>query len=119
MNKKKCNNIEEDQVGSQLAHSINHKPHFFCYCVLKDATNNFSKKNFIGEGGFGDVHKGYVTYCTMNAAKPNEGFAVAVKRLIHCRPQGPEAWKVHFSSLPLFWSFLLSIKFCPSKLVEK
>ncbi|PON99987.1 Mitogen-activated protein kinase kinase kinase [Trema orientale] len=97
VNKKK--GIEE-ALGSKFARgNISFKVHCFYYCVLKDATQNFSKKNFIGEGGFGDVHKGYVTYCTFNACKPNEGRAVAVKRLIHRRPQGSEAWKTEVEIL--------------------
>ena len=101
--------IQQEQVESQLANSNNnYKICPFYYGVLKEATQNFSAKNFLGEGGFGDVHKGYVTYCTMNAAKPKEGFAIAVKRLIHCRPQGPEAWMVRFSSISV-GSFFLSI----------
>ncbi|PON40211.1 Mitogen-activated protein kinase kinase kinase [Parasponia andersonii] len=97
VNKKK--GIEE-ALGSQFAcGNISFKVHCFHYCVLKDATQNFRKKNFIGEGGFGDVHKGYVTYCTFNACKPNEGRVVAVKRLIHHRPQGSETWKTEVEIL--------------------
>ncbi|KAF4375262.1 hypothetical protein F8388_001019 [Cannabis sativa] len=88
--------LKKEHVGSNVAHhdNISYKVPCFPYSILRKATQNFSKKNLIGEGGFGDVHKGYVTYCTMNHAKPNEGKPVAVKRLIHRSSQGPEAWKV-------------------------
>ncbi|XP_056164082.1 probable serine/threonine-protein kinase PBL3 [Syzygium oleosum] len=66
--------------------------HCFCYDVLKDATNKFSGTNFIGEGGFGDVYKGWVSYRTMNAAKPHNGQAIAVKRLQDKGPQGQDEW---------------------------
>jgi serine/threonine protein kinase len=38
---------------------------------LQIATNNFSSKNLIGKGGFGNVYKGYL----------QDGTVVAVKRL--------------------------------------
>uniref|UniRef100_A0A803QNN6 non-specific serine/threonine protein kinase n=1 Tax=Cannabis sativa TaxID=3483 RepID=A0A803QNN6_CANSA len=77
--------LKKEHVGSNVAHhdNISYKVPCFPYSILRKATQNFSKKNLIGEGGFGDVHKGYVTYCTMNHAKPNEGKPVSCKRLIH------------------------------------
>ena len=105
-----------DQLPQKPSRSHVDRPHCFCYNLLRDATNNFSKKNFLGEGGFGDVYKGHVTFYTMEAAKPNEGFPVAVKRLVRSRPQGYEAWKVSFHlSLSLSLSLCLSMfvrQFC-------
>ncbi|OAY31217.1 protein NSP-INTERACTING KINASE 2 isoform X1 [Manihot esculenta] len=43
----------------------------FQFKELQVATNNFSRKNLIGEGGFGNVYKGYL----------QDGTVVAVKRL--------------------------------------
>lgn len=72
-----------------------YKLHCFCYSDLKEATRKFSSKNLIGQGGFGDVYKGYVSYCNMNsAAKPNEGLAVAIKMLRKTGTQGHEQWEV-------------------------
>ncbi|KAE8023296.1 hypothetical protein FH972_009011 [Carpinus fangiana] len=59
----------------ELLHA--YKLNFFCYRDLKAATRKFSRKNFIGQGGFGDVYKGYINYCTMSAAKPGGPFAIA------------------------------------------
>ncbi|CAN6293196.1 unnamed protein product [Urochloa humidicola] len=47
-------------------------PTSFYYRDLKAATNNFSEKSKLGEGGFGDVYKGLL----------KNGKTVAVKRLI-------------------------------------
>ncbi|OAY47404.1 protein NSP-INTERACTING KINASE 2 [Manihot esculenta] len=43
----------------------------FQFKELQVATNNFSRKNLVGEGGFGNVYKGYL----------QDGTVVAVKRL--------------------------------------
>ncbi len=43
----------------------------FQFRELQIATNNFSSKNLIGKGGFGNVYKGYL----------HDGTLVAVKRL--------------------------------------
>lgn len=65
----------------------------FKYDVLNAATNKFSKKNFIGRGGFGDVYKGWIQVCTMTPAKPNDGLAIAVKRLRNKHRDGHEQWQ--------------------------
>ncbi|KAL6192740.1 hypothetical protein ACLB2K_033826 [Fragaria x ananassa] len=68
--------------------------HCFCYSDLKEATRKFSSRNLIGQGGFGDVYIGYVTYCSMASnEKPNEGVVVAIKRLRKTGPQGHEQWE--------------------------
>ncbi|XP_048134981.1 probable serine/threonine-protein kinase PBL3 [Rhodamnia argentea] len=64
----------------------------FCYDVFKDATDRFGGKNFIGEGGFDHVCKGWISYRTMNAAKQKSGPAIAVKRLWDEQPQGQDEW---------------------------
>ncbi|XP_042435708.1 cysteine-rich receptor-like protein kinase 2 isoform X1 [Zingiber officinale] len=62
------NPSEGDTLGeSTLQGSVN-----FHYKDLKTATNNFSEKNKVGKGGFGDVYKGQL----------KNGRTVAVKRLI-------------------------------------
>lgn len=43
----------------------------FQFRELQSATNNFSSKNILGKGGFGNVYKGYL----------QDGSIVAVKRL--------------------------------------
>lgn len=43
----------------------------FQFRDLQSATNNFSSKNILGKGGFGNVYKGYL----------QDGSIVAVKRL--------------------------------------
>lgn len=86
----------------------------FSYDVLHAATNKFSKKNFLGRGGFGDVYKGWIHLCTMTAAKPNNGVAIAVKRLINRERQGHEEWQneVNFLSKISHQNLVKLIGYC-------
>ncbi|KAF5183882.1 Serine/threonine-protein kinase BIK1 [Thalictrum thalictroides] len=64
----------------------------FPYSVLKTATQKFGKQNLIGQGGFGDVYRGWIDSCTMNATKPGSGRAIAVKKLRKEGHQGHNEW---------------------------
>ncbi|XP_050870528.1 cysteine-rich receptor-like protein kinase 10 isoform X2 [Lathyrus oleraceus] len=55
----------------------------FGYLTIKVATDNFSKENKLGEGGFGAVYKG----------KLRKGQEIAVKRLSETSNQGLEEFK--------------------------
>ncbi|KAJ1379778.1 Serine-threonine/tyrosine-protein kinase, catalytic domain [Sesbania bispinosa] len=55
----------------------------FSYLTIKVATDNFSKDNKLGEGGFGTVYKG----------KLRKGQEIAVKRLSETSNQGLEEFK--------------------------
>ncbi|KAL2476258.1 Protein kinase superfamily protein [Abeliophyllum distichum] len=46
--------ISNSLIGSNL--------HIFTFAQLKKITNGFSSSNFLGEGGFGPVHKGFIDY---------------------------------------------------------
>ncbi|KAM3337070.1 hypothetical protein P3S68_032770 [Capsicum galapagoense] len=52
----------------------------FSFDQIKEATDNFSIENKIGEGGFGPVYKGRLS----------DGEEIAVKRLSECSKQGVE-----------------------------
>lgn len=64
----------------------------FLLSVLEEATCNFY--NLLGEGGFGDVYKGWLDKDTFNASKPGSGMPVAVKRLKLRGFQGHKEWLV-------------------------
>ncbi|KAK4841574.1 hypothetical protein QYF36_006759 [Acer negundo] len=81
------------QVNKDEIHHA-YKLYCFCHTVLVTATNKFSNKNFIGQGGFGDVYVGYINLCTMKAAKPDAGIAIAVKKLRKRGTQGHDEWLV-------------------------
>ncbi|XP_073262308.1 putative G-type lectin S-receptor-like serine/threonine-protein kinase At1g61610 isoform X2 [Populus alba] len=55
----------------------------FSFESIKAATNNFSRENQLGEGGFGPVYKG----------KLPRGLEIAVKRLSASSTQGLEEFK--------------------------
>lgn len=66
----------------------------FSYSVLKAATQKFNNKNLLGEGGFGQVYRGWIDSYTMTAAKPGKGLKVAIKRLRMEGLQGHKEWQV-------------------------
>ncbi|KAJ0039091.1 hypothetical protein Pint_22689 [Pistacia integerrima] len=65
----------------------------FCHKLLEAATRKFSKKNIIGEGGFGEVYIGYINSWTMTPAKRKDGVAIAVKKLRRKGSQGQNEWE--------------------------
>lgn len=71
-----------------------YKLNSFGYNTLKVATQKFSKKNLLGQGGSGDVYKGWIDISTMTAAKEKVGHPIAVKRLKKEGVQGREEWLV-------------------------
>ncbi|CAK9166537.1 unnamed protein product [Ilex paraguariensis] len=79
-----------------------YKLNFFCYNTLKIATQRFSDKNLLGRGGCGEVYKGWIHYCTMNAAKPGDGYPIAVKKLRKEGAQGQEEWENELKFLSRF-----------------
>lgn len=73
-------------------------PHLkaFSYIELSNATRNFRSDSLLGEGGFGDVYKGWLDEETLTAAKPGTGLVVAVKKLKPEGFQGHREWLVGF-----------------------
>ncbi|XP_043721250.1 serine/threonine-protein kinase RIPK-like [Telopea speciosissima] len=69
--------------------SIGNNLHVFTLAELKTITQNFSQNNFLGEGGFGPVHKGYIDEKIKPGLKP---MRVAVKLLDLDGLQGHREW---------------------------
>lgn len=65
--------------------------HIFTYQELKTITQGFSKYNYLGEGGFGEVYKGFVDDSLKTGLKPQP---VAVKVLKREGGQGHREWLV-------------------------
>ncbi|KAK8594791.1 hypothetical protein V6N13_015707 [Hibiscus sabdariffa] len=61
----------EDDDDEEVLLGISNRPNTFSYLELKDATEDFSPSNKLGEGGFGAVYKGTFS----------DGRVVAVKQL--------------------------------------
>ncbi|KAK7255728.1 hypothetical protein RIF29_29147 [Crotalaria pallida] len=73
--------LSNSLVGSNLQ--------IFTFQELKDITQNFSKFNFLGEGGFGKVYKGFID----DKLRPRlEAQVVAVKALNLDGKQGHREW---------------------------
>lgn len=70
-------------IGSSL--------HVFSLAELRVITSEFSQANFLGEGGFGPVHKGFIDD---NCRPGLEAQPVAVKSLDLEGPQGHSEWLV-------------------------
>ncbi|KAK8464293.1 hypothetical protein PHAVU_011G169332 [Phaseolus vulgaris] len=81
--RRKHQNDDEELLG------IDTKPYTFSYSELKNATNDFSLENKLGEGGFGSVHKGTL----------NDGRAIAVKRLSVGSNQGKSQFVTEIATI--------------------
>lgn len=70
----------------------------FLYSELSTATGGFHPDYHLGEGGFGNVYKGWLHKETLAAATPDSGMAVAVKKLKTQGLQGHKEWlsEVHY-----------------------
>ncbi|XAR67573.1 Non-specific serine/threonine protein kinase [Bertholletia excelsa] len=75
------NDLSTSLIGSNL--------HVFCLAELKMITRDFSTGNYLGEGGFGTVHKGF----TRDGMRPGlEARSVAVKLMDLDGTQGHKEW---------------------------
>uniref|UniRef100_A0A803N956 Uncharacterized protein n=1 Tax=Chenopodium quinoa TaxID=63459 RepID=A0A803N956_CHEQI len=72
---KNCLSTDEEIVGVESLQ--------FNFKTIRDATDNFSEHNKLGQGGFGSVYKG----------KLRDGQEIAVKRLSTCSGQGSTEFK--------------------------
>lgn len=77
------NDLSSSLVGSNL--------HIFTHKELEVMTNNFSKGEFLGEGGFGQVYKGFIDDKLRPGLKAQP---VAVKVLDLNGSQGHREWLV-------------------------
>ena len=87
------------RVNEDLAQSFGPELHDFQLSELRAITQNFSSNFFLGEGGFGTVHKGYIDENLRQGLKAQ---AVAVKLLDIEGLQGHREWLVSINT-----SFLL------------
>ncbi|KAJ1399725.1 Serine-threonine/tyrosine-protein kinase, catalytic domain [Sesbania bispinosa] len=71
----------------------------FTFHELKLATENFKAGNFLGEGGFGTVHKGWIIQNDCSPSKPGVGIPVAVKTLNKEGNQSRKEWVIEVSNL--------------------
>lgn len=82
-------------VGSNL--------YVFTLAELKVITQSFSSNHFLGEGGFGPVHKGYVDEKLRPGLKAQP---VAVKFLDLHGAQGHREWLVRISKIQQLFGFI-------------
>lgn len=81
-----CSSFSALEISNSL---VGPKLHIFTFEELREITQNFSRSNFLGEGGFGPVYKGFVN----DNSKPGlEAQVVAVKLLNSNSSQGHMEW---------------------------
>ncbi|KAL4554464.1 hypothetical protein LXL04_039294 [Taraxacum kok-saghyz] len=76
-------NYDEEFLG------IDTRPYTFSYEDLRDATDDFSPENKLGEGGFGPVYKGIL----------NDGRVIAVKQLAIASHQGKSQFVAEIATI--------------------
>lgn len=75
----------------------------FTFEHLRTATRNFRPDTILGEGGFGQVFKGWVDPKTYAPAKAGVGIPIAVKKSTPDSPQGLQEWQVKIDFFSLFF----------------
>uniref|UniRef100_A0ACD5UUB0 Uncharacterized protein n=1 Tax=Avena sativa TaxID=4498 RepID=A0ACD5UUB0_AVESA len=71
----------------------------FTFAELKSATRNFKPDTMLGEGGFGQVYKGWVDERTMSPVRSGTGMVIAVKKLNQESLQGLQEWQSEINFL--------------------
>lgn len=89
-----ANNTNASCSASKINSEANPKLRIYKFQELKIATNNFKSDNFVGEGSFGKLYKGWVDEETLNPAQKGRGMAVAVKAWKPESHFGPNEWQV-------------------------
>ncbi|CAA3003018.1 probable serine/threonine-protein kinase PIX13 [Olea europaea var. sylvestris] len=90
-------------------HIITPNLKMFTFAELESATRNFRADNFLGEGGFGKVFKGWIDEKTYSPSKFGVGMPVAVKKSNPNSDQGLKEWQAEVKFLG---------KFCHPNLVK-
>ncbi|RWR78515.1 putative serine/threonine-protein kinase PIX13 [Cinnamomum micranthum f. kanehirae] len=99
------NSNEGTHSGSTSAFSSSMNevsPKIFSFAELKKATRKFSRDTFLGEGGFGQVFKGWIDEKTLAQTKAGSGMAIAVKKMNSESLQGREEWQSEVNFLGSF-----------------
>ncbi|CAH2067567.1 unnamed protein product [Thlaspi arvense] len=73
----------------------------FTLVDLKTATKNFRPESIIGEGGFGQVFKGWLEEKTLAPSRPGVGIPVAVKKSNPDSAQGLHEWQAKLIIEPI------------------
>lgn len=95
------NDLSSSLVGSNL--------HIFTLIELKTVTHNFSRSNYLGEGGFGVVYKGMID----DGLRPKlKAQVVAVKMLDLDGTQGHKEWLVSCFSHIVSLADIPTFKLC-------
>lgn len=86
----------EEPLDTQIKGEILQSPNLksFCFSELKKATGGFYRGYYLGGGNFGLVFKAWIDEHSLEAAMPNTGMPIAVKKLDQKRCQGQQEWLV-------------------------
>ena len=95
-----ASDLSNSLIGSNL--------HVFTLSELQKITQGFSKNNFLGEGGFGKVYKGFIDDEFRHGLKAQ---SVAVKSLDLYGKQGHREWLVSVLFLPPYHNYFFFLFF--------
>ncbi|PWA58844.1 serine/threonine-protein kinase, active site protein [Artemisia annua] len=94
--------IKEEEPKSSQGQIVTPRLKEFTYAELRSATKNFRPATILGEGGFGQVFKGWVDGVTYVPTKPGFGIPVAVKKSDSDSFQGLKEWQAEVEFLGKF-----------------